>query len=99
MTDMDGRYETAKNPVHLSPAGSPSIFGGALFFALRLSAVTLATMGLSAAAAFWARDHYRGVTQAPDRLAILVDQHFSDAETGWAVHRLWFPIPSRASWH
>jgi hypothetical protein len=51
-------------------------------------------MDLSAASAFWARDHIRGVTQTPDGSPIFVDQHFSDAEAGWAVHPFWFSNPA-----
>jgi hypothetical protein len=50
-------------------------------------------MDLSAASAFWARDHCRGVAQTRNGPAIFVDQHFSDAEAGWAVH----PFCSRSS--
>jgi hypothetical protein len=63
-----------------------------LFLRLRLSALLLATMDRSAASAFWARDHCRGITQTQDGPAIFVDQHFADAEASWAVHTFWFPF-------
>ena len=57
-----------------------------LFLGLRLNAVHPRNNGSFRNRRILGMRHCRGVPQARDERAIFVDQHFSNAEAGWAVH-------------
>jgi hypothetical protein len=87
-----GSATRVRSPNINSAAAEPEPQPASIFLSLGLSAFPLATLDRPATAAPWARDH-RGVAQTRDGPAIFVDQHFSDAEAGWAVHL--FPLEPR----